>query len=321
MAEEELEQEKKSGAGAWILIAIIALLGAGALGWMYANESSSLEDCRTTNEQLNQEMEDMNKALAGYIDNESMDLKQDFQQMLDTYDMLIEKDASKADSLQMQKDSINTLLAKMEDQKIRSYREINQLKKRNERLRGIMKRYIYQIDSLQTQNEDLNNRLNMTSSELNETKSERDKLKEENEQNADLLAKGAKLNAFNFKSEALRYRINGNTHTVNRSGRADVLSCTFTIGENKIARTGDKMIYMQIIDPNGQVITSRPNNVVKIAGREIVYTGSREINYLGQQLDMTIVHNLKDKEVPSGNYDVRIFADGALIGKDTFTLK
>lgn len=321
MSEEGIEKEKKSGAGAWILIAIIALLGAGALGWMYANESSAYEDCRTTNAQLESEMEEMNEALSGYIDNETMDLKHDFQEMLNTYDLLIEKDASKADSLQMQKDSINSLLAKMEDQKIRSYREINKLKKRNERLRGIMKRYIYQIDSLQTQNKDLSNRLTETSSQLNQTKSERDKLREENEQNADLLAKGAKLNAFNFKSEALRYRINGNTHSVNRAGRADVLSCTFTIGENTIARTGDKMIYMQIIDPNGQVVTSRPNNIVKIAGREIVYTGSREINYQGQQLDMTIVHNLKEKEVSSGNYDVRIFADGALIGKDTFTLK
>ena len=288
---------------------------------MYANESSAYEDCKTTNAQLESEMEDMNKALAGYIDGETMDLKTDFQEMLNTYDLLIEKDASKADSLQMQKDSINSLLDKLNDQKIRSYREINQLKRRNERLRGIMKRYIYTIDSLNTLNLDLSNRLDETSTKLNETQSERDELKEQNEQNAELLAKGAKLNAFNFVSEALRYRLNGNTHSVNRAGRADIVSCTFTIGENTIARTGDKMIYMQVIDPNGQVLVSRPNNVVKIAGREIVYTDSREINYQGQQLDMSIVHNLKEKEIPSGNYDVRIFADGALIGKDTFTLK
>lgn len=321
MSEEDFQKEKKSSAGAWILITIIALLGAGALGWMYANESNAYEDCKTTNAQLEQEMEEMNQALSGYIDGETMDLKHDFQEMLNTYDLLIEKDASKADSLQMQKDSINGLLDKLNDQKVRSYREINQLKKRNERLRGIMKRYIYTIDSLNTLNLDLSNRLDETSSQLNKTQSERDELKEENEQNAELLAKGAKLNAFNFKSEALRYRINGNTHEVNRAGRADIISCTFTIGENTIARTGDKMIYLQVIDPNGQVLVSRPNNVVKIAGREIVYTDSREINFQGQQLDMTIVHNLKEKEVPSGNYDVRIFADGALIGKDTFTLK
>ncbi len=321
MSEEELPKEKKSSAGAWILITILALLGAGVLGWMYSKESQAYEDCRATNAQLDQEMEEMNQALSGYIDGATMDLKNDFQKMLNTYDLLIEKDASKADSLQMQKDSINNLLDELKDTKVRSYREINQLKKRNERLRDIMRRYIYTIDSLNTMNLDLTNRLDQTSSELNETKTQRDELEKENQQNAELLAKGAKLNAFNFVSEALRYRINGSTHAVNRSGRADIISCTFTIGENTIARTGDKMIYMQVIDPNGQVLTDRPNNLVKIAGREIVYTGSREINYQGQQLDMKIVHNLKEKEVPSGNYDVRIFADGALIGKDTFTLK
>lgn len=321
MSEEDLPREKKSSAGAWILITILALLGAGVLGWMYSKESQALEDCSTTNAQLEQEMQEMNQALSGYIDGETMDLKHDFQEMLNTYDLLIEKDASKADSLRMQKDSITNLLNELKDTKVRSYREINQLKKRNERLRDIMRRYIYTIDSLNTMNLDLTNRLDKTSSELNDTKTERDELEKENQQNAELLAKGAKLNAFNFVSEALRYRINGSTHEVNRAGRADIISCTFTIGENTIARTGDKMIYMQVIDPNGQVLVDRPNTVVKIAGREIVYTGSREINFQGQQLDMKIVHNLKEKEVPSGNYDVRIFADGALIGKDTFTLK
>lgn len=322
MADEEMQSDKKkSNAGAWILITIIALLGAGALGWMYANESKAYEKCRTTNKQLEKEMGEMNKALSGYIDGATMDLKHDFQQMLDTYDKLIEKDASRADSLQVQKDSISNLLADLKDQKIRSYREINKYKERNEQLRNIMKRYIHTIDSLNTLNLNLTSRLDETSNELTQTKSERDQLKEQAEQSSELLAEGAKLNAFNFNSEALRYRITGNTHSVNRAGRADVLSCTFTIGENKIAKTGDKMVYLQMIDPNGQVLVSRPNNVVNVSGKEIVFTDKREINYQGQQLDMTIVHNLKEKEIPSGNYDVRIFADGALIGKDTFTLK
>ena len=321
MSDQENQTEKKSNGGVWILIAIIALLGAAALGWMYANESKSYENCKTRNAQLEKEMEGMNNALSGYIDGETSDLKTDFQEMLNTYDLLIEKDASKADSLRMQKDSINLLLDQMNDQKYRSYREIDKLKKRNSRLRDIMKRYILTIDSLNTLNIDLSSRLDRTSSQLDETTTERDMLKEQNDQNAELLAKGAKLNAFNFNSQALRYRLNGSTTDVNRAGRADIISSEFTIGENTIARTGDKMIYMQVIDPNGQVLVSRPNNIVKIAGREIVYTGSRKISYLGQQLDMKIVHNLKEKEIPSGNYDVRIFADGALIGKDTFTLK
>jgi hypothetical protein len=319
---EGKNENKKSNSGVWILITIIALLGAGALGWMYSKESKAYEGCQATNAQLELEMKAMNEALGGYIDGATMDLKTDFQNMLATYDKLIEKDASKSDSLQAQKDSINILLAELKDNKNRSYYEIGKLKKRNEQLRQIMNRYLVTIDSLNTLNVDLTSKLDKTSTALGETQSERDELKKQNEQNAELLTKGAKLNAFNFRSEALRYQtFGGDTKDVNRAGRAEVFSSTFTIGENKIARTGNKTIYMQITDPNGQVIYRRPNDVTQVAGSEILYTGKREINYQGQLIDMTIVYNLEGNEVPSGNYVVKIFADGALIGKDTFTLK
>ncbi|RFC54106.1 hypothetical protein [Brumimicrobium aurantiacum] len=324
MSEEtnETNAPNKSNSGVWILITIIALLATGVLGWMYSKESKSYKNCQTANAQLEKEMKSMNEALSGYIDGATMDLKNDFQQMLSTYDKLIEKDASKSDSLQAQKDSINMLLEQLKDTKNRSYYEIGQLKKRNERLREIMNRYLITIDSLNTLNIDLSTRLDKTSSELNLTQSERDSLRKQNDQNAELLTKGAKLNAFNFKSEGLRYQtFGGSTKDVNRASRTEILSSTFTIGENKIARTGNKTIYMQITDPNGQVIFKRPSDVTQIAGSEILYTGKREINYQGQLIDMTIVYNLEGREVASGNYVVKIFADGALIGKDTFTLK
>lgn len=315
-------ENRKSNSGAWILITIIALLGAGALGWMYSKESAAYESCQATNAQLELEMKSMNEALGGYIDGATMDLRQDFQKMLETYDQLIAKDASKSDSLQAQKDSINILLDQLKDNRNRSYYEINQLKKRNEQLRKIMNRYLETIDSLNTLNINLTHQLDKTTSALDETQTERDELKKQNEQNAELLTRGAKLNAFNFKSVALRHQtIGGNTREVNRAGRAEVLSSTFTIGENKIARTGNKTIFMQIIDPNGQVMYKRPSDVTQVAGSEILYSGKREINYLGQLIDMTIVYNLEGSEIPSGNYTVKIFADGALIGKDTFTLK
>lgn len=319
--EKPTSEPNKSRTGAWILITIIALLAAGALGWMYSNESSAYENCRVENNQLEKEKAEMDEALSGYIDVTTEDLKTDFQNMLDTYDQLIEKDASKADSLNAQKDRINELMAELKDTKNRSYSQINRLKKENDQLRGIMKNYLYTIDSLNTLNVNLTSELDEKNTRLTETETERDKLKTQAEKNAELLTKGGKLNAFNFNTVALRYRINGNTHEVNRAGRADVLSSTFTIGENTIAQTGDKIIYMQITDPNGQVIFSKPNNVVNVSGKEIIYTDKREINYQGQQIDMTIVHNLQGGEVASGNFEVKIFADGALIGKDSFTLK
>lgn len=312
----------KAGAGIWILITIIALLVAGVLGWLYASKAKDYNNCAAINMQMEQEMEAMNQALGGYIDGATNNLKADFQEMLATYDRLMEKDASKSDSLQMQKDSIQSLLDQLKDTRNRSYAEINKLKKRNERLREIMNHYLVTIDSLNTLNINLTNRLDETSSKLEATTSERDKLKEINEQSAELLTKGAQLNAFNFVTEAQRYKsIGSGTKQINKANKVEVITSTFTIGENRIARTGNKMIYMQIIDPNGQVLFKRPTDVVNVSGSEILYSGKREINYQGQLIDMTIVYNLEEQEIPSGNYTIKIFADGALIGKDAFTLK
>lgn len=313
--------EKKPATGLWILITILSLVGAGILGWMYSNESNAYSDCQTVNAQLESEMEEMNDALSGYIDETSSDLKQDFQKMLDTYDQLIEKDASLTDSLNQQKNRIQELMAELSDTKKRSFRQINNLKKENSTLRSIMKEYLYRIDSLNTLNINLTSKLDETSTKLTQTEQERNELQAQNEKNAELLSKGAQLNAFNFNTVALKYKLNGSTAEVTRAGRVDVISSSFTIGENKIAKIGNKVVYLQVTDPDGKVIFDKPDQFVYVGGREIIYTDKREINYQGQQLDMNIVHNLQGREIQKGNFNVKIFADGILIGKDSFTLK
>lgn len=315
------DDNNKNRSGAWIILTIISLLGAAALGWMYSKESQAYSNCQMTNQQMTQEMKEMNDALGGYIDGTTKDLKRDFQTMLDTYDQLIEKDESLEDSLNFQKARIQELMDDLSDTRRRSYREINQLKDENQTLRNIMREYLYRIDSLNTLNVNLTSELDKTSTRLTQTESERDQLKQQQAQSEELLVKGARLNAFNFNSVGLRYRASGTTHEVNRAKRVDVLSSTFSIGANTIAKKGNKMIYMQVIDPDGKVIYDRPSNIINVAGSEIIFTDSREINYQGQQIDITIVHNLQGKEVESGNFTVKIFADGALIGKDSFTLK
>lgn len=326
MSEEnnDLTNQKDSGknrSGAWILLTIISLLGAAALGWMYSKESTAYSNCQLTNKQMEAEMKEMNDALGGYIDGTTKDLKKDFQTMLDTYDKLIEKDESLADSLNLQKARIQELMDELSDTKRRSYRQINQLKDENQTLRDIMREYLYRIDSLNTLNVDLTSKLDKTSSKLTQTESERDELRKQQQQSEELLVKGGRLNAFNFNSVGLRYRSSGTTHEVNRAKRVDVISSTFSIGANTIAKKGNKMIYMQVTSPNGKVIYDSPSNMVNVAGSEIIFTDAREINYQGQQIDLTIVHNLQGKELESGNFTVKIFADGAMIGKDSFTLK
>ena len=52
--------------------------------------------------------------LSAYVGDMSNDLKADFRNMLDTYDKLIIKDASQTDSLNAQKQKIQSQIEKIE---------------------------------------------------------------------------------------------------------------------------------------------------------------------------------------------------------------
>lgn len=322
MSELNTTPEKKSSAGVWILTTILGFIATGVFIFLWSGEKKAKEEIILINTELKQEKEGMNQALAGYIDGATNDLRSDFQEMLATYDALIEKDASKADSLNAQKEKISELLEELNDTKRRSYSQINKLKTENETLRGIMKGYLYQIDSLNTLNLNLTTRLDETSNELSATQQERDQLAETAARTEALVKAGAKLNAYNFNCFAYKYKVGGGEIIeTNRVRKIDGFKAEFTIGENKIAKSGNKMIYIQVVDPNGNIIYTRANNTTNIEGKTVLYSDKREINYQKQAIDVAIVFNLQGKEVDKGNYTIKVFADGMQIGKDSITLK
>ncbi|MGB0932798.1 MAG: hypothetical protein ACPGU5_00855 [Lishizhenia sp.] len=322
MSDTNTPIETKSNAGVWILTTILGFIVAGIFIFLWSGERKAKEEVILVNTQLSQEMEGMNQALSGYIDGATNDLRSDFQEMLATYDALIEKDATKADSLNAQKAKISQLLEELNDTKKRSYRQINKLKTENEALRGIMKGYLYQIDSLNTLNFNLTTRLDETSNQLSVTQQERDELAETAARTQALVAAGAKLSAYNFNCFAYRFKVGGgDIDETNRARRADGFKAEFTVSANKIAEAGNKMIYIQVIDPNGNVIYTRSNNTTSADGKTILYSDKREINYQKQAIDVAIVFNLQGKEIDKGNYTIKVYADGTLIGKDSITLK
>ena len=299
----------------------VLLIGLATLTFMWSSKRSELNQCQNDNLILKSDMEGMNKMLEGYVGGLSNDLKTDFKNMLDTYDRLIEMDRSKADSLNKQKAQISELLTKLNTNKKLSARELFNLKKENEALRSIMRGYVKQIDSLNTLNVKLTSVLDETNIKLNETTTERDTYKQESEQKTEQLKKGAKLQAYGFISEALRMKMNNTTEVTPRAKNVVQMRSSFTIGENQIASSGRKTVYLQIIGPNGAVMQRSDNFVVDTDNGQQAYSDKKDIDYNNQAIDLTIYYDLKGQEAAKGNYKVRIYCEGQLIGTDSFTLK
>ena len=118
--------------------------------YLWTNERGKLAECENITQNYKDTIQGMNKMLSAYVGDMSNDLKADFRNMLDTYDKLIIKDASQTDSLNAQKQNSNTNRKNRKTAKYKNFTasQIAKLKEENETLRGIMRGYVYEIDSL-----------------------------------------------------------------------------------------------------------------------------------------------------------------------------
>jgi hypothetical protein len=304
----------------YFIFIFLLLAGLAGLTLAWSRQRAALNTCNNKNTALLADMADMEAALSGYTGSMKKDLKQDLQQMLRNYNKLIEKDATKADSLNAQKAQITQLLQKLDRSKMTA-RDLVKARKENETLRGIMRSYARTIDSLNTLNIDLGSRLEETNVRLSTTTNERDTYRQQAEESQQQVKKGSKLQAYNIQSEALKQRLNNTMEITDRAKNAVQFRSSFTLSENVLSNAGRKNVYLQITGPDGQVLQGSSNFVTETENGSTAYSQRKEVDYQNQALDLTIYYELKGEEAAKGSYKVRIFCEGLLIGTDSFTLK
>lgn len=291
------------------------------MSFLWSKKNSELTTCSNENKKLQADTALINDMMSGYVDNMSSDLKQDFKNMLATYDALIAKDKSKADSLNIQKQKIQSLINELNSNKRMSAAQIMRLQRDNESLRRILKGYVNKIDSLNTLNLKLTSVLDETNIKLTTTTTERDQYKADAEQSKEQVRKGARLQAYGFTTVGLRMKLNNVTEETNKANKVVQIKSSFTISDNPLTSSGRKMVYMQVMNPDGKIMQSRSSNVVQTEIGSVAYSDKKEIDYQNQRIDLSIFYDLKGEEAIKGNYKVKIFCDGNVIGTDSFTLK
>jgi hypothetical protein len=318
---EKTEQPKKRD-GLYIIIILLLLVLSAVLGFLIVNKNKKIAACQSDYQLALDDIEGMEQMLVGYIDIEKGDMRQELRQMLRMYDEALLKNDSNRDSIEMQKAKINELIADLDSQKKRSAREIYALRKETETLRGIMKDYVRQIDSLFTVNTGLRNDLSTTSNRLDNVTSERNELAERANNLENQVQTGSKLSAYAVTTVTLAYKsIGGGLKENNRAGKVDKIRSCFTLSENTLAKAGKKYIYLQVIGPDGKVISSSSGNVVSINGVNTIFTERKEIDYTNQSIDVCIYYDVTQDALSKGSYVVKLFCDGSQIGSDSFTLK
>jgi len=182
-------------------------------------------------------------------------------------------------------------------------------------MRAIMKSYIVQIDSLNTINTQLmveNTDIRQQMTAVQSTNVELSKVKEE---------LGAKVEIASIiqAKDLVAASLNKKRKETNRINLLDKLRICFTLRENPIATAGEKEVFMRVIRPDSLIITTSPDNLFEYNGYKLVYSASRLVDYMNQDIEMCIfLDNTGDFII--GSYSVELYLDNNIIGRTSFAL-
>lgn len=182
-------------------------------------------------------------------------------------------------------------------------------------MREIMKSYIVQIDSLNTRNKLLaaeNTQIKQQITEVQNVNTELEKVRDALNEKVEV---ASIIQAKNISAAA----VNKKNKETSRLNLMTKLRVGFTLRENPIAKAGQKQIFLRVIRPDSLVITTSPDNLFDYNGNRIIYSATRSIDYMNQDIDVTIWVDNTGDFIP-GNYSAEVYLDGVMIGKTAFVL-
>ncbi len=294
---ERRERERKQGGNAktimYVMIAVAALLAAALAYVLYQKNS-----------------------LVGQLNIEKQELTEQIVALQGDYEAL----SSDYDSINLQLDSSREEVAQLVE-RIKKTEATNRVKMRQYEkelgtLRSIMRGYIVQIDSLNQ----LNHKLSVDAANARREAAEHRKRSEElSAQVEDLTGKvvtGSVIKARGIRMEAY----NNANKVVDRSKNVARLLVTLSLVENALAEQGPIRVYVRVKDPDGNLLDDGRNTTFVLDGQTLAATASREVDYVGQEVELSIYVN----NIPSytkGIYTVEAYTTQARLGEAELMLR
>ncbi len=287
------QEPKKSSPTGMIIASVILGLALVFLIYLYFDKKNKMAEMETV------------------LTQEKDSLANELRHMAVAYDTLKTNNDTLNAGLQRQKDKIVKLLSLNASnvQLIRKYKnEISTM-------RDIMKSYIVQIDSLNTRNKLLsseNTEIKQQINQVRSTNTELSKVKEE-------LSSKVEVASVIQAKDIVAVSLNKKRKETTRIGNLDKLRICFTLRENPLAQAGQKDVYMRVIRPDSLVVTSSPDNLFEYKGNKIIYSATRQVDYMNQDIEVCIfLDNNGDFIV--GNYSVELYLEDNIIGRTNFML-
>jgi DNA repair exonuclease SbcCD ATPase subunit len=250
------------------------------------------------------------------ITSEKESVLKDLTDLKKTYDAAIAENTSISDELIAERDKVVKLMAELKTSKgdnasLQRYR--TQYKALEQKMQNLMQ----EVAVLKKQNETLTTNLDSTKVVLEDNKKYNQVLVGQNEQLAKTVELGSKLSITNLKTASYKLRSSGKKIATDKASRTDMLQVNFTVAENKIAKSGDKTYYVQVIDSKNNVLGDK--STISFGDNTLTYSFTTTVKYENKTVEVS--EQLPGKDFAKGTYFVNVFDKGELVSKSSFNLR
>ncbi|MGV9005066.1 hypothetical protein [Flavobacterium sp.] len=282
------------------IVAILAVLLVGSLIYIFKLTS----DAKTM------------QNIVTVTKSEKDDVLKDLAELKTSYDAAISENTSISDELIAERDKVEKLIQDLKSSKgdnasLRKYKD--QYKVLEQRMTNLMA----EVEVLKTKNQVLTTNLDSTKVVLEDSKNFNQVLVGQNEELSKTVEKGQRLSVTNLKTAAYKVRSSGKQISTDKASRADMLEVKFTIAENKIAKSGDKVYYVQVIDAKNNVLGDKAT--ISFGDTSLTYSFTTTVKYDNKTVEVS--EQLPGKDFAKGTYFVNVFDKGELVSKSSFSLR
>lgn len=293
-------ENQKGNSALKAIILVLSLLLFGSLFYIY-KLTTKTEELETTVTSVKTEKE----AVVAKLE----DLKA-------TYDAAIAENTTISDELIQEREKVVKLLKEVQSAKGNAS-AMAKYKQQYDGLQTKMKSLIKEVEVLKTENKALTTNLDSTKVVLEESKNYTKTLATQNEELAKTVDRASKLSVLNLKASAYKLKGSGKQVETDKASRADILKISFTIAENAVAKSGDKVYYVQVIDSKNNVLGERVN--ANFGDKSLTYSFTSTVKYENKTVEVS--QDLAGKDFEKGTFFVNVFDKGELISKTSFQLK
>lgn len=191
-------------------------------------------------------------------------------------------------------------------------------------LNGKIEGLAAEVDRLQGENQQLvatNERITQekqkVETDLATTQNEKQSIQKTLDETMDV---ASTLKASNINIFAVNERGSGKEKETSSAKRADKLRITFDLDANKLAKTGEKEIFISVTAPDGKPVATNASFATREEG-EKPYTSKVSVPYETGKRTPVSFDWKADKNFQSGDYKIEIYHNGFKIGEGVRSLK